>query len=291
MYRFCFFVVFWLQYVLVAAQDSLQVPVAVPQIVTDSLGQKTTDVISYDSAKQLVLSKLLHFNIHSKGEFVIQQPKVVSSKDWLFYYILGVLLLFGVLRLSYARYFKDLFRFFFRTSLRVNQIREQLAQSGLQSLLFNVFFAIAFGIYLFLLLRHYQKPVSINEWLMPLAGTAVILLLYLCKYLFLQISGWLFSMQTATETYTFIIFLINKVAGVVILPFIILIAFAAPSVAEVAVSLSLVLVAGLFLYRFLRSYQPVYTEIKLERLHFFIFFLAAEIVPLLLIYKVLVLYF
>lgn len=294
MIRFCIFIICCLIAVIAGAQDTLRPVTDTTQQLVDTTPAVTTapvTVVSYERAQTAVLSRLKGLNPQSKAEFLIQEPKTVSEKDWLFYYILGVLLLFGALRLTYARYFNDLFRFFFRTSLRVNQIREQLVQSGLQSLLYNVFFAVAFGIYLFLLLKHYKSNIGISEWLLPLTGTAVLLLLYLGKYLFLQLSGWLFSMKTAADTYTFIVFLINKVAGIAILPFIVLIAFAPPYLADVAVSISLVLVSGLFLYRFLRAYQPVYAEIKLERLHFFVFFLAVEIAPLLLIYKVLVLYF
>lgn len=295
MIRFCIFIVCWLMGIVAVAQDTLQAVTDTTQQVADTTPAVTivpvTTVVSYERAQAAVLSRLKGLNLQSKAEFLIQEPKTVAGKDWLFYYILGVLLLFGALRLTYARYFNDLFRFFFRTSLRVNQIREQLVQSGLQSLLYNVFFAVAFGIYLFLVLKHYKSNIGISEWLLPLTGTAVLLLLYLGKYLFLQLSGWLFSMKTAADTYTFIVFLINKVAGIAILPFIVLIAFAPAYLANAALSISLVLVTGLFLYRFLRAYQPVYAEIKLERLHFFVFFLAVEIAPLLLIYKVLMLYF
>jgi hypothetical protein len=278
------------------AQDSVATnnPV-VKDSTVDSLKQQQTAVkqinISYDSSRNYIIQKLLRLNTQSKPEFVIQQPKKIISKDWLFYYILGLLLLFGVLRLSYPRYFNDLFRFFFRTSLQVNQIKEQLVQSGLQSLLFNIFFGLSFGVYIFLLTGYYKGSMQVSAWLIPLGATLSLLVLYLGKYLFLKLSGWLFSINAATETYTFIVFLINKVAGITILPFIIVIAFSGAGIVAVAVSLSLIMVVGLFLYRFLRAYQPVQSAIQLSRLHFFIFFMAVEIAPLLLIYKVLLRFF
>ena len=215
MIRFCMFIGCCLLGIAAAAQDTLLPATDTTRQVVDTTPAVTTapitTVVSYERAQAAVLSKLKGLNLQSKPEFLIQEPKIVAGKDWLFYYILGVLLLFGALKLTYARYFKDLFRFFFRTSLRVNQIREQLVQSGLQSLLFNMFFAVAFGIYLFLLLKHYKSDIGISEWLVPLTGTAMLMLLYLGKYLFLQLCGWLFSMKTAAETYTFIVFLINKI--------------------------------------------------------------------------------
>ncbi|HEX4956732.1 MAG TPA: DUF4271 domain-containing protein [Lacibacter sp.] len=283
--------------VVLSAQDSI-VPSTVPvadSVEVDSLQKpiilQKAPLISFDSSRNYIITQMLKLNTQSKPAMVVQQPKKIVSKDWLFYYILGLFLMFAALRLTYARYFNDLFRFFFRTSLRVNQIREQLVQSGLQSLLYNIFFACSFGVYVYLLTTHFKNSLEISEWLIPVGATVGLLLMYLGKYLFLLFSGWLFGMKTATETYMFIVFLINKVAGIAILPFLLVIAFALPEIASVGVTLSLVLVTGLFLYRFLRAYQPVQSEIKVSRLHFFIYFLAVEIAPLLIIYKVLVRYF
>lgn len=280
--------------VQVQKKDSiLSKPIAAKDSVADTLHLQTKDYskLSYDSCRNYIIQKLAKFNITSPGVFVIQQPKISANKDWLFYYILGILLFFGAIRLTYSRYFNDLFRFFFRTSLKVNQIKEQLVQSGLQSLLFNLFFALAFGVYVYLLSVYFNSSLQVPAWMIPLGASLCIMLLYLGKYLFLKLSGWLFSMSMATETYTFIVFLINKVAGVAILPFIVIIAFSGNPIMSVSVTLSMVMVVGLFLYRFLRAYQPVQSAVKVSRLHFFIFFLAFEIAPLLLIYKVLIRFF
>lgn len=241
---------------------------------------------SFDSARNHVLKNMVKLKLYANPEFFIEKEKQSRQKDWLFYYILGLSLFFGLLRLSYQRYFKDLFRVFFRTSLRVNQIREQLVQSGLQSLLFNIFFAASAGTYVYLLLSFFKVSVQLPELLIPLIAALIIAVLYLGKYLFLQFSGWLFTMRNPAETYSFIVFLINKILGILILPFIVVIAFASDKLAAIAITISLALITGMFLYRFLRAYGPVQADLKLARFHFFIFFLAFEIAPLLLIYKV-----
>jgi hypothetical protein len=244
-----------------------------------------TTIVPFDSCYREVLqqSKL---NLFDRPEFQIEKEKLLLQKEWLFYYILGLALLFGLLRLSYLRYFNDMFRVFFRTSLRVNQIREQLVQSGLQSLLFNLFFAIAGGTYVYLLIDYFNVSIKVPELFIPFITAVAIALLYLGKYIFLQLSGWLFSMKAATETYSFVVFLINKIIGVILLPFLFVIAFAGRELAGIAITISLSLITAMFLYRFLRAYGPVQAEIKVGRFHFFIFFLAFEIAPLMLIYKV-----
>jgi len=248
---------------------------------------EVTTLVPFDSCYREVL-KQSRLNLFSSPEFQIEKEKLLLQKEWLFYYILGLALLFGLLRLSYLRYFNDMFRVFFRTSLRVNQIREQLVQSGLQSLLFNLFFAIAGGTYVYLLIDYFNVSIKVPELIIPFITAVAIALLYLGKYIFLQLSGWLFSMRAATDTYSFVVFLINKIIGVILLPFLFVIAFAGRELAGIAITISLSLITVMFLYRFLRAYGPVQAEIKVGRFHFFIFFLAFEIAPLMLIYKVII---
>lgn len=264
--------------------DSIAVTAPVT-VTTDSVPPvQVKPMVSFDSGYKAVLAKS-RLNLFAKPQFQIEKEKQMERRDWLFYYILGIALLFGLLRITYLRYFSDMFRVFFRTSLRVNQIREQLVQSGLQSLLFNLFFAVVAGTYVYLLISYFNVSVKLPHLFIPLVTTVTIALMYLGKYVFLQVSGWLFGMKNAAETYSFIVFLINKIVGVILLPFLFVIAFAEKELAGIAITISLVVVVGLFLYRFLRAYRPVQAEIKVGRFHFFIFFLAFEIAPLLVIYK------
>ncbi|TWI83416.1 uncharacterized protein DUF4271 [Lacibacter cauensis] len=245
---------------------------------------KAIPLVAIDSCFKAVL-QTSRLQLFAKAEFQIEKEKQVEKKEWLFYYLLGIALMFGLLRLSYLRYFNDMFRVFFRTSLRVNQIREQLVQSGLQSLLFNCLFAIVAGAYVYLLIRYFKVSIQLPEVFIPLITAAVVAVLYIAKYLFLEFSGWLFSIKNAASTYSFIVFLINKIIGILLLPFLFIIAFANRELAGIAITISLVIVGGLFLYRFLRAYSPVQSDVKVGRFHFFLFFLAFEVAPLLVIYK------
>ena len=115
-------------------------------------------------------------------------------------------------------------------------------------------------------------------------------ILYGVKFLFLRFSGWIFNVKEATSTYIFIVYLINKISGIILVPFVIIIAFADQAVISVAVTTSLLILGLLFSYRYLISYAPVRKEIKVSAIHFFFYLCAFEIIPLLLIYKVLMIY-
>lgn len=292
--RYLFLIIILFFYCEGFSQDSsvLQNPTdssTVQQLITATDTIKTIEALpSVDSVRNVLFHKLVRLNLFGKPEFLIEKEKQTIQAEWLFYYIIGLFLLFGLLKLAYFRYFNNLFRVFFKTSLKVNQIREQLVQSGLQSLMFNIFFAVSAGTYIYLLIRHFQISFQISPVLIPIISAAVIGVLYVGKYLFLKVSGWLFNISSASDTYAFIAFLINKIIGIILLPFILVIAFAKQPVSTIAITLSLAIVSGLFLYRFLRAYNTVQANLSVSRFHFFIYFLAFEIAPLLVIYKILI---
>jgi hypothetical protein len=64
-------------------------------------------------------------------------------------------------------------------------------------------------------------------------------------------------------------------------------AFAQGDLYQLALILSFCGLAGLFIYRFILSYSAVHKLIKVRPFHFITYLVAFEIVPLLLIYKLL----
>ena len=63
-----------------------------------------------------------------------------ERSEGLFYSLLGMLLVLAVLRRSFPKYWSDLFRLFFRTTLRQRQLRDQMELASLPSLAMNIFF-------------------------------------------------------------------------------------------------------------------------------------------------------
>jgi hypothetical protein len=114
--------------------------------------------------------------------------------------------------------------------------------------------------------------------------------IYLVKFLVLKFCGWVFNISRAIDTYIFVVFLVNKMMGIFLLPFLILITFSGPTAREIYVTISLAMIFTFLGYRVLASYRAIRNEIKLTPFHFFMYLCAFEIAPLLLIYKVLLSY-
>ncbi len=213
-----------------------------------------------------------------------------KNTDSLFYLIAGMVLLLACFRFFYNRYFTNLFRVFFNTSLRQSQLTDQLLQAKLPSLLFNLFFVISGGIYAYILLTHYALINDDKRWLMIGASTAVIGITYLVKYSTLKFTGWITGLKDITNTYVFVIFLINKIIGIFLVPFIVILTFSDPVLIKIGVIVSLLCIGLFLLLRFFRSYGLLQNQLKISRFHFVLYIAGIEVIPLLLIYKGLMLY-
>lgn len=209
----------------------------------------------------------------------------IVMKNGIFYLVVGVLLLLAILRIAFAKYFSDLFRAFFNPTLSQRQLREQLSQTPFPSLMFNFFFTVSAGLYLFLILLHFQYfMVRRPLYLVPVFITMVIII-YVVKYLFLSFAGWLFGYRETASAYVFTLFMTNKVLGVALLPFILILAFSSPAIASVAMDLSFILIILLFIYRYIRIYGMARNQIFFHKFHFFIYLCGFEIAPILIVGK------
>lgn len=132
---------------VIAQKDSL--PAQPVPATADTLSRNFTEKPPFS-----IKNKLL--NTDAEPVSLAVQAKSRQTKDNFFYGITGIVLLLAFLKYFYSRYFTNLFRVFFNTSLRQSQLTDQLLQARLPSLLFNLFFVISGGIYVYVLLNYFE---------------------------------------------------------------------------------------------------------------------------------------
>lgn len=225
----------------------------------------------------------------AKPIYLLINERERQSKDEIFYLILGLLTFLAFIKLVFSRYFLNVFRLFFQPSFRQKQTREQLLQGRLPSLLLNLFFIFSGAVYVSFLIRYYNL-VALSFWLILLYSACALMVLYMGKYIFLTFAGWVFNVKEATSAYIFSVYLINKILGVILIPFTLIIAFSQSAIINVSVTISVLLILLLFIYRYLISYTSVRKELEVSALHFLFYISAFEIIPLLVIYKTLINY-
>ena len=222
--------------------------------------------------------------------YKIEQRYAVSDKDNLFYLLVGIILIYGFVNYMYPQYFQKLFSQFSQSSIRMMQNREQLLQNNFASLLLNLCFILSFSLLvsLFIYNRH-LLPISF--WLVYFYLCLFFTSLYLGKYICLEIAGAIFSTKELVKTYIFLVFMINKVLGILLLPFILILAFAKPIYFTAAIVGAGCLSALLFIYRYLLSITSVRNKLQISSFHFFLYLCTFEILPLMILYKLVLQYF
>lgn len=288
----------------IAQQDTVAVndTIAVAQPLKDSLSANpyltakwTIDNSISISSPRFTREVLKHHPYYGFGSPLAKQP--VSNlfkpqgKEMLFYMLVILFIVFGIIRSLFPKYFSDLFRVFFRTTLKQKQIREQLMQVPLPSVLLNGFFVLSGAFYISFMVLHFKLAETGVFWQMFLYAAAGLSIAYMVKFIGLKLSGWLFNMKEAAEAYIFIVFIINKMLGILLLPFILILAFSKGDAYTAGLVLSWCLVGGMVLYRVILTYGLIRSHVKVNLFHFLLYLLAFEVAPVLVVYKALLLYF
>jgi len=254
------------------------------QRATDSLLvlQKKKSIRDTASYKKLMTHPYLP--MQTKPSFRINELRIAASFDGRFYLIIGMLFYLAFIKVTFPKYFSNVFELIFQSPIRQKQTREQLQQNNLASLFSNILFILNASIFVSLIaVKNGWVDLSLYSCI---AYSAVgFTALYLFKFLFLWLSGWLFSQGEAIGNYSFIVFLTNKVMGVFLIPAILLLAFSPESVQDFAYNSALIVISILFVYRYLVSFSIVRSSLKVSAFHFFLYLCTCEVLPMLVLYK------
>jgi hypothetical protein len=244
--------------------------------------QKKKSIRDTASYKKLMTHPYLP--MQTKPSFRINELRIAPNFDGRFYLIIGMLFYLAFIKVTFPKYFSNVFQLIFQSPIRQKQTREQLQQNNLASLFSNILFILNASIFVSLIAI---KNGWVDLTLYSCIAYSVVgfTTLYLFKFLFLWLSGWLFSQGEAIGNYSFIVFLTNKVMGVFLIPAILLLAFSPLTVQDFAYNSALIIISFLFVYRYLISFSIVRASLKVSAFHFFLYLCTCEVLPMLVLYK------
>ncbi|MEO7444622.1 MAG: DUF4271 domain-containing protein [Ferruginibacter sp.] len=232
-----------------------------------------------------LVKKNAWINSTAKPQALYMQPHQAENISILFYALAGLVLFLGILKTVFSKYFVTLFQVFFNSSLRQSQLTDQLMQSRLPSLFLNLLFVVSAAFYLGFLYRYFIIPGTAFSWKIFSFALIIIAGMYLVKFIVLKFIGWLTGYSNEADTYAFILFLINKMIGIILLPVIIVLAFVQGEYRYYLIVLSFIIIGLLVVMRFLRAYGLLEHKLMISRFHFMLYIFSMEILPLLLLYK------
>lgn len=256
--------------------------------LTDSLktiSEQSNSTLTKDTSTYQLLLDYPILN-KEKPTLMLTAFRNIDSRDYVFYLLIGIISLLAIIKIIFPKYFNNIFNIFFQTSFRQVQTREQLNQDNVAALLLNILFV--FSTATFIALTAYKlKIINISFWKIYLVAIIALTIIYITKLLFTQFIGLIFNKKEEALSYSFIVFIVNKIIGILLIPFLFLIAYSTNYFKQLSITASLIIVAILFTYRFISTYKNMSSRLKINAIHFFLYFCSVEILPLLLMYKAL----
>ncbi|MCK3682487.1 DUF4271 domain-containing protein [Maribellus sp. YY47] len=233
------------------------------------------------------IEHLTHAEVSAPDIVLPVQKRQNPETDWLVVAVFIAIALFATIRYSYIKYLNHLFLSLinYATSARMLQENNYPASHGAYRL--DAIFYITFSIFVFQtfnLLDPANSIKGITYFAFVLAG---VLLYFLGKKLIYMAVGSLFETQTETSEYLFNVDNFNRSLGLILLPLVALVAFSPwdNKLFLIFAGLGIIVAFNLVLLQrgviiLLRKQFSIY--------YLFLYLCTLEILPLLLIYKIVV---
>ena len=265
----------------------------------DSLGNLVVPVIgdsSFSATDSTKADSLKKDSVIKAAKKIVPKKPVVQlmqgvernapDMDILFYILVFLVFFLGLVKTAFPKYVNSIFTLSFQATFRQKQTREQMSQNFFPAFMLNILFVLCGGLFItqFATFNHWSK---LPFWQLFIYSTAILLIIYVIKYLVIIFTGWIFNAKDAATEYRFVVFLINKVLGIVVIPLLFLIAYSSAGVQNVSVTIVLCLAVFSLAVRYIVSLARIRKNLSVTAFHFFIYLCAVEIMPLLVIYKVL----
>ena len=211
--------------------------------------------------------------------------RLKPSFEWIFYsYVFLFLFLALILSLSPA-YIKVVIELIFKKSFNQDKSRETKLNTSLPSLMMNILFIMASSFFIYFSLNKVYGYDSLNQLGFILSCALVIAVIYLFKYFFLQICGWLFKQKAIFDHYFSYLSLVYKAIGLALLVASVLIAFGKEGFSAVIFTLSIFLIIVLLFIRLVNAFFIFSKPFKIGITEFLIGFFSIEILPTLVFLK------
>ncbi len=261
-------------------------------IVTEIKSQQPSDTCFdkagavSDSSGYSSQSGTPYYNHVSENEITPIASRRLPS--WLFLVFLMQFGLLAYLRVSFPKGLEEMLRAMMSVNMAQQLYREQQQTMPVSAIFYNISFILSASIFLFLLNQHfvwvhYDPPVISMLFILW-----AVILVYSVKYGSIKLVSIIFPFGSVVDHDNFNFFLVQKIAGMALIPFNLLIAYAPQLIKDAAIIFSLVIIGVLIAGRSLRGLVISRNLIGANAFHFFVYICTLEIAPVCILVKVVV---
>lgn len=210
-----------------------------------------------------------------------------NNPDWFSIILIILVIAFTYIKFNYDRIFKQLLNAFLSTNASNQIIREENVMVQRASIILSSIFYLAGGLFLYQLADYYSWSLMgiSHEFSRFLVFSLILAFVSPLKMIVLKILGFIFDSDKLTSSYSFNIFLINNILGLVLIPLITIFAYFPYQSGSTILHSGIVIVSLAFLYRLIKGYSIWQSSGHFPVLYFILYLCSLEIAPILVLLK------
>lgn len=215
------------------------------------------------------------------------REKLTTGTDWLTVVLFSCILLFATIRYSYIKYIKHLFTALVNYPTSIRLLQESSYPASHAAYRLDVVFYLAFSMFIYQVLNIFELASANNKFTFFLMVLAAVLVYFTVKKFLYKVVGLMFETNAETDEYVFNLNNSNRTLGLSLLPLVALISFS-PMQTPVYVLIAGVVIVVLFQLVLVLRGIFILLRKQFSIFYLFLYLCTLEFLPLLLIYKIVV---
>ncbi|MFW6246339.1 MAG: DUF4271 domain-containing protein [Tangfeifania sp.] len=209
------------------------------------------------------------------------------NTDWVTIVLLLALVLFATVSRGWSKYLGNLFQSVVNYSTANRMFREQNYSFQHGAFRLDIYFYLVFSMFLFQVIRFFRIDVPFHNFRLYLLVLAGVWIFFQVKKFLYKSTGFIF--QNSGETSEFLFNLDNhvRVTGLVLFPVVAIISFSPFNNVEIPVYFGILIVSTIYFLLLFRGFMILLKK-QFSIIYLFLYFCTLEILPLVLVYKFLV---
>ncbi len=217
------------------------------------------------------------------------QPKNRFNVGFLFWLMIGVLFFLAIVATMYRSYLQKLFEAGLNGNILNSMYRERGGVALVPYLATYLIFILVGGAFISLLVKYFAgNAIDLGQGALFACSALVLFILIVLKHAVLRFIAVVFPIDKEMSLYSFTIGIFNQVLGLLLLPLVMVAAFANDSISIITLYVSVGLILLLFLFRSFRGLLIGNKFLFDNKFHFFIYLCVVEIAPVIVLFKIII---
>ncbi len=222
-----------------------------------------------------------------QGLHLPQRPINFYSYDWITLMLLVSVALFASVRTTWNKYMTNIFQSTVNYSTALRMYQEKNSSHFYGAFQLDVLFYLVFAIFAFQVLNYFGIDLPYQNFFLYLVCLTFIVFFFMVKNTIYRFMGALIRKKSETGEYLFNANNFKRVAGLILLPLVAVIAFYPYGKENIPVTAGMIIVLFLYLLLVFRGFIILIRK-QFSIFYLFLYFCTLEFLPLVLLYKILV---